>query len=611
MKKLICVLLVLAIAFSAAGCGRMSCSTESGSTPEPTAQQSTESITEKPGPDASAAPTNTPDPDADAAFEKLDKELFAERINSSYVTYNQFVVSDGARFGADPEQIPMTWGDLTYEAHTESIELARDMLERLSAIDPDMLSESNRYAYDALKRSFEMDLMFEDYYYFDEPLKPLNGCQTLVPLSLILMNIRTLKDVEAYMAMTEDIERFFDQVGKYESEKAEKGLFMCETALDQVIDSLRSFASKGSGCFLITCFDKVADRAKELGMSDSECAELTTRNAETVLMRVLPAYNKLADTLEAHRKDCTEFTGAANRSPEELKYFELQTKYEGATMDGMDRILELMEKMGKDTLSDLYLAVVYGSDALLEKYGTPLSLGSVDDNIAWLKEFVKQWYPQMPEYSLRYVDVPEDIADGFSPAAYIEPAYDDYYDNVILINRSSEGSDDMFALAHEAIPGHMYQFLNARNTPGMPLSQQANEPTGYAEAWTVFTESFVSKRCFDIGLNYCTLMNCENTISSIFLPEYISIKVNREGWSEADVRRYLGEMELEDAADIYYEYAVTMPFYAASYAIGYSYIYSIYQNAAPDTPEDHKAFFERYLSYGPTYMDILMGYMAE
>ncbi|MBO6061462.1 MAG: DUF885 family protein, partial [Clostridia bacterium] len=486
---------------------------------------------------------------------------------------------------------------------------SRDMLSRLESIDREALSDVNRYGYDALKRAVEVNLMYEDYYYYDEPLTPLNGLQTLMPLSMVFFNIRSLRDVEDYLFLVEDMERYLDLVGVFESEKAEEGLFMTEVALDQVIESLRSFAAMGEESTLITSFDAVAEKARELGMSEEDCASASSRNREAVLEHVLPAYSRLADTLESHRKDCSEFVGAAARGDKAKAYFELSARDEGATMDPMDKVVDLLDEMGNSTYMDLYMAIVFGPDDLYDRYGEDISFGSVENNLEWLGGFVKKYYPEMPDYSLRYIDVPEDIAEDFSPAAYLTPAFDDTYDNLMILNPYSEGSDDLLTIAHETIPGHMYQFLTARNTPGLSVSQQLIEPTGYAEGWTVFSEYFVATHCDEIGSEYCTMMNCESTFFNIYMPAYISIMVNYEGWDLDDVYDLLQEYELDDAAEIFYEYAVTMPNYAMSYAIGYAYMLHIYEEANPRSASEHKAFFEKYLSFGPCYMDMMIEYM--
>ena len=155
----------------------------------------------------------------------------------------------------------------------------------------------------------------------------------------------------------------------------------------------------------------------------------------------------------------------------------------------------------------------------------------------------------------------------------------------------------------------MYQFLYFRNMEGLSLSQQVMEPTGCAEGWTVFTEYFVSSRCEEIGSAYCTMMNAESVYGNIFLPSYISLQVNHNGWDVDDVADYLSSMQMQDYADIFYEYAVDMPVYAMSYSIGFTYMYELYNDAAPQTNAQNKAFFEKVLSFGPTYLDMLADYM--
>ncbi len=496
--------------------------------------------------------------------------------------------------------------------HAESVQYARDMIEKLNAISRESLSDNNRYAYDTLMKSFEMNVAFEDYYYYDEPLTPLNGTHTLLPLNLICFNIRTLDDVESYLYLVEDIARVMDEIGVFEGEKAAQGLFMSETALDQVVESCRNFAEKGANSFLISYFEEVAAKAKALGASESQCAEFRQRNRDIVLNKVLPAYSRLADTLEAHRAQCSEFVGASQKSAKAVEFYKLKLQDEGATTDDMDTVSDLLDEMGQGTYIDFCLAVVHGGDDILEKYenGADAGLGSIENNLNWLRDFVAEYYPDMPDFSLKYIDVPDDIADDFSPAAYLLPAYDDFYDNLMLINRSSEGSDDIFTIAHEALPGHMYQYLNARSNALIPLSQQINEPGGYAEAWTVFTEAFVASKCFKVGINYGIMLNGESTFVNIYLPASISMKVNLEGWTLDDVEDMLSAYGLEEAADIFYEYAVTMPFYSMNYAIGYSYMYDIVKTASPSTPAEYKAFFEKYLSYGPSWMDLMRGYMT-
>ena len=613
MKKYLCILLAVLMLASLAGCKHKEDDPNETEKPGETSSPTLAPDATADAPDIPTEPPHEPDPDADAAFKELDMEIFRSLVTASTDSYNQYIAHDPAYFGIDRSEVQPGWGDFTYEAHLESMEDARDILAELAAIDRDSLSESNRRAYDVLKREFEVELQYEDYYYYDELLTPLNGMHTLLPLSMFLFNIRSLEDVEDYLLLVGDMARVINEIADFEEEKAAQGLFMCETALDQVLESCRSFAQKGEDSFLITGFDGVKEKAAALGASSAECEAYAARNRELVLNSVLPAYAALANRLEAHRADCSTYVGAAQRGEKAKAYFELAARDEGATMDGMETVTALMDLMGQGTYNAMCFALINGGDEVIDKYyeGAELTFGSVDADLEWLRDFVDEYYPPMPDYLLKYIDIPNDIAEDFSPAAYLQPPFDDYYNNLMLLNPTSESSDDIFTIAHETIPGHMYQFLYTRSLEGVPLSQQIMEPTGYAEAWTVFTEYFVATKNFELGINYCTLLNCENVYFNVYLPAYISIKVNSEGWTYDDVYNMLSAFEVEDAAEIFYEYAVTMPTYAMSYAIGYSYFYDIVKKADPATPEDYKEFFAEYLNYGPMWMDMIRDEMLK
>lgn len=620
MKKILCVLIALVMAISFEGCAAIrkilnyvpfsdptAAPTEIAPTSAPTAvptEVPTEAPTQEP------EPTEIPRSEADIAFEEFDLELFRMIVTSGVSTYNQYIVSDPERFGIDTSEISASWGDLTLEAHLDTMDFYREALEELEEIDRESLNDMNKLGYDAIKRSFEKELWFEDYYYFDEPLEPLNGYHTMLPLTLVCFNFRTKQDVEWYMGLVEDLPRFMGQLGQFEKEKSAEGLFMTEKALNEVLDSLEDFADKGEECFLISYFEnEVIPKAKELGYTDEECAELIKRNRKAILEGILPSYRALAKTLKSLKSTCNPYVGASERGEEALEYYKLRVQYEGATNDDIATIFNYLKRMGDTAYSDLMLAIQSGSSRILDRFGDPITFGSVEENEEWLKSFIEAYYPACPDYSLTFVNVPADIADDFSPAAYLTPAFDNYYDNVMLINPTSDSAKELLTVAHETLPGHMYQFLYARNLRGLSLTQQILEPTGYAEAWTIFTEYFIAKNCIPLDKNFCLMMNANSTFCNVYLPAYVSFIVNLEGADIDVVRNFLSEWGLESAAFVFYEYAVTMPYYITSYAVGYSYLRAIYDRANPRGEEEHKAFFEKYLSFGPNEMDVMMDYM--
>lgn len=614
MKKLLSVFLSLILLLSLSGCA---CAPLIRELLKPYYDDPSASpYTWEPGSSPDTLVTNEPDygpereklaREANDAFIELDLELFREMVSSSADNLHQYVSGDPAYFGIDPDEVgPAGWGELTYEEHINTMDYFRDVLERLGSIERGLLNETNRHGYDAIKRSCEWQLAFEDYYYYDEPLEPINGIQTLIPLSMALFEIRREEDLETYLTLVEDIPRYMDQLAAFETEKAERGLFMCETALDQVLESLDRVIEKGEESVLITCFEEdIIERARELGKSSAECGELIERNKAAVLNGVLPAYSRLKTTLSSLRGKCRDFVGAARIGAEMKAYYRLRFGYEGASREDLGVIKALLSDMGSELYSDVFTAVNMGPEDLLDMFDSEITFGSVEDNVSWLTKLTDEYYPELPEYVLRTREVPDELADDFSPAAYLVPAFDDSYNNLILVNPKSETSCDLFTIAHETVPGHLFQYVYTRGLKDLSLTQQLLEPTGYAEAWTVFTEYFVARHCDEKNKWLCLLINSNDAFCNIFLPAYVSILVNDEGMSLDEVTNYLRSYGMEDSAEVFYEYAVTMPYYAASYAVGFAYMLKIYNNSAPSTPSQHRDFFESYMSFGPCDMDVM------
>ncbi len=615
MKRTFCILLSTIFVFALAACGITQHGDDAnGATPTPNALATSTPLPNMATstPIVTISPVPSPEISADGAFEALDLEIFRDVVTSDGSTYNQMIASDPQLFGIDESMVERGWGSRSYDEHIASIDYYEEMLERLHDINADELSDMNKIGYETIEESLSVAIEYRDFYYYDEPMEPMNGDHTMLPLSMVCYEIRCKEDAFNYMYLLEDMPDAIADLEQFEVEKSEQGLFMTENALDKVIESCTSVADEGDDFFLYDYIDEVIEAATAYGLTDAEAEELRARNDNAIRNGILPAYARIADTLDGLRDTCSDFVGAKERGGRWLEYYELRYRDEAAYMGDTDDITKLLKDMGNAMYNEL-ISLIMNDYSLLDRYGEYITMGSTESNMEWLEGFTAEYYPEVPEYQVTYINIPDAIADDFSPAAYLIPPFDDYYHNTILFNPTSDDSNALSTLGHEAVPGHMYQFLYFRNMEGLSLTQQLFCPTGYAEAWTVFSEYFIAHNCDEIGSDYCSMMECESIFSNIFLPAYCSIMVNCEGWTVDDVMNYLTRYNLgvQEYADIMYEYAVDMPVYAMSYAIGFSFLYDVYTDAHVEGADECRAFFENYLSWGPMYLDMLESYLDD
>jgi uncharacterized protein (DUF885 family) len=147
--------------------------------------------------------------------------------------------------------------------------------------------------------------------------------------------------------------------------------------------------------------------------------------------------------------------------------------------------------------------------------------------------------------------------------------------------------------------------------PGLSLTQQLLEGTAYAEAWSQYSERLFARRC---GNPFNSVdMQYDHAFTIVFyaLLFYLSIRVNYFGDSFITAYQTFTDyfsVPQDTFMDAYYDtYIVGNPFYGMPYAYGYARLVELHDNAkaAMGTKYNQKAFDAQYLSYGPSYFNLL------
>lgn len=531
---------------------------------------------------------------ANNAFLSLDRELFTWFVTSDIVTFDQFC-SDPMNFGIDESSVPVTLGELTEEAWKNKASECRNWLTRLKTVDAEHLGEQNRVAYDNYVRFLENEIAYGDLFYYYEPLEQYTGLQVSLPITFALYRFKDVKDVENYLTLLSDTPRYLDQVLALERKRAELGLFMTESMLDSVLKDLeRIISSKSSNCLYAT-FRESVNKAEFLNGTQRE--NFIERNDTLLSGSYLEAFRSLRDGLETLRPYCRAMKGANPSDQRFAEYYGLRLRMEsGSSMtvqEGTD-LLDALSKQLYELLKDAYRK----SSGKEQSF----SMDTVQGNERYLRSLITDIVPTMPNVSVEYVNVPAEIRDGFAPAAYLIPSSDGYTENTILINPSVQ--TDLFTLAHEGLPGHMYQYTYHYSLGTIPLFQMVIEPLGYAEGWAKHAEYSVAKRADIFGTADC-LAKVLNQDLVYVISARCSLLVNAQGASKQDVTDYLREWGLQDHADEIYEFSVNLPFYYFKYAMGFAQQYTVMQKCREIFAFNDKDFYTEYLSWGPTCFDLI------
>ena len=573
-------------------------------------------------PAAASAPTPEPEPtedtaqaEAEAALKELDERMFAESVVSDALSFHLTV--------AHPENFPLItdyptgWGEFTYAEQEASNEENIAWLEELYAIDRNALSDDSKITYDTLVQFLEQGIEGNQYYYYNEVLDTFVGLHSNLPLNLVFYDMHTKADVENYLTLLADTPRYVWQVLAFEQEKSADGKFMRDNALDKVLEQIKAFMDARETCFLFATFDEFIADIDEL--SDEERAAYSARNTELV-NALIDSYQVLYDGLEALRGTATTDGALYTYGEEGKAFFATELKYNACADITPEEALEILYDELNAQLSKLYDAAKKDA-AVFDKYDTvELSVGTTEENIEYLKELMADYYPELPEHTLTFMDCPSELEDQFSPAAYLIPPVDDASENLIILNNKTLENDNRYldTLAHEGYPGHLYHYQYLRTLIDKTgYTRQALSMGGYYESWSQSGEVFFDNYNTRFGAPYCNFMSANSNdrqFAAARDSEHRGELLRQE--CGRHVRPYLRLFRDEAATelkDIYYDYAVENPFYVLEYAMGYS----IYQQKLREAEDicgasfDLRSFHETYLNIGPTYFNISMPIMDE
>ena len=544
--------------------------------------------------------------DQNQKFEEYTKELFCSEVASNTINLH-YTLKNPEDYGITGSEVSLG----SFESDTDMIKAsAENMWQSLQKFSYDGLDLQNRITFDILGYQIKTIERNADYILYEEPLGLVSGVQTQLPVVLSEYRFYDRQDVETYLELLEMTEDYFDSLIKFEREKAEKGLFMADYALDTVLDQCRAFLDMGDGNYLYSTF---ADRVKDVKeLTKEEISDYIQDNALAVSDYIFPAYEKLISVLEELRGTGENEKGLVYL-PDGADYYELVVRQS----TGSDRSVEEMEDLTRRQMTDDLEAMeqVLGiTTEEAQEAAAAMTQDSAELILSKLQDGIKAAFPEAPDTALEIKYVPEEMEEHLSPAFYMIPAIDNTEENVIYINRAHMNDDlTLFTtLAHEGYPGHLYQTVYYENTDPDPI-RSVMYFGGYVEGWATYAE---------MGSYYLTPLSKEQAVllqknSSIILGLYAlaDMGIHYEGWSRMDTVAFFSNYGITDAETIerIYELIIGSPGNYLKYYIGYVEFLELKKDWAEEkgTGFSQKEFHEAVLEVGPAPFDIVEKYMWE
>ena len=557
-------------------------------------------------------------------FNKFLNDIFVEDMSQNGLDCHYMVTNPDA-YGISVD-IPCL-GDLSRNARSQSKTLLKNRQKQLHSFDYSRLSKADQLDYDILDNWLDTRIALCDFDLYYEPLSPSNGLQSELPMLFCEYKFRKTSDVEEYLSLLTQMEAYFDGLIEFESDKADNGLFMPNFVCEKVVGQCRDYASDGLTILLIDSFDNKLIEGIANGSLELDKEQMKTyikENRAIISEHVIPAYSKLADSLsdisnsiykDSSSSDSTQASFGLCHLPKGSKYYELLVYASTGCSDSIDNIDKRISDSRISALSNCRKLLLNDNELMKKADKVELPYGdNKSEMLEALKNCIEKDFPALPDITCSIDNVDPYLSESMAPAFYITAPIDDYKDNTVYINSASNYDSIHFftTLAHESIPGHLYQTAKSYDY-GIKPYRCTLDFGGFVEGWATYVELLsYSYAGLDDDVSKL-LMN--NQIATLSLYASSDIGVNYYGWDMAELKNFWSQYGVTDeqALKDIMTLVVADPGNYLKYYVGYLEFDELKKEAIDLQKEnfDLKLFHEKILRIGPAPFDIVKKYLND
>lgn len=536
---------------------------------------------------------------SDQQFRTFTRSLFQTEVSANTISLHYTLRSPSDYGIAD---IPATYGSLSSDPVAAKASV-RNVLSSLQEFDPGTLSSENALTFKILDTYLKNASTGTDYLLYQEPLGPVSGIHTQLPVLLSEYSFYDTQDVETYLALLKETPSYFDSVIRFEQKKAASGLFMPDYQADSVLDTCQSFIDMGKENYLVSTFN---ERIASLDLlPENKKDSFQKENMKLVTEEIYPAYQNLITAIKSLKGKGTNEQGLSH-FPYGKNYYEYLVRQTTGCNESISR-LRLMTRA--QILEDLNAMqkVLFPADAALTQ-ASVLEQTPPDSMLDDLRSKITDTFPEIPDVDFQVKYVPESMQDYLSPAFYMIPAIDNLTENVIYINngQTASGLNLYTTLAHEGYPGHLYQTVYFSASEPDPI-RSILDFGGYVEGWATYAE-MMSYYLAPLPKTEASLLQ-KNSSVILGLYALADMGIHYDGWSVTDTVRFFSDYGINDANAVQsvYELIIGSPANYLKYYIGYLKFYELKKEMADALGNQfsQKEFHRAVLDVGPAPFEIV------
>jgi len=518
-------------------------------------------------------------------------------------------------FGIDVSNV--TWGDVFTDDDAE-MSFVVEQLDKLKTVKRDSLNRDDKIAYDKMLWDLESEqysLQYSAFDYYEAVFKPLTGPQCEILFVLDAIPVTTKEEAENYITLAKDLDRYYDDICKFEEERAQYGFASSDDLYEQVAVTFDNLVKVKDTCFLYDSFKTKLDAVS--GLSASDKSDLAKRFEDTMKNDVFPEFEECAQRIRALKGSGGKHEGLCNKQGGDA-FYTLSCFAQSNSSLTPDELKADIDDL-VDSLITTLVSVVRNNKFNNNTYTYhDYTAGSVTENLDFLKDKVSADFPALHDHSYKLYEVPKDLEEDFSPAAYLGFHLDNFYSNQIIVNNGKNDTDLGVTCAHEGYPGHMFQSVYTRSVTKHPYMYVFGS-IGYKEGWANYAETY-SMKYYDSDKYVRTVVQIFDELN-VLMAARCDIGIHHEGWDLNACTDYFNKVfypvyntNAYRASGLAktYDLLISDPCYAVKYGSGFINTGKIIQAAHDQFPDkSDKEIHTAYLNALTGTFEQIKEYMFE
>lgn len=536
-------------------------------------------------------------------FDEFMKQEFVDAMEQSYPN-THIILENPKDYGVDISktkiQIDKEMNETTFK---ENKELNEKSAKAFKEFDRDSLSDEQKETYDIY--SYMLDYVTEKndskFDYMSMPLESMTGMHTQLPTMFSDWTLRNEQDVKDVITLMKSVRPYMDSILEYTKKQEEKGTLMLD--ITSVKEYCEKVVKEDVNSSVLTGLNESIDNLK---LGDEKTDQYKVELKKAFKEYFLPAYSDIIKTMKELDSSKNNAMGLSHMENGK-EYYELLFKQATGTDKSVEDIKTELNSMAKSSLLGVQSVISKNND-LYDQYVNGKIKTKYKDFESMLKDLdkdIKDDFPSVGTLDYQIKPIGEDLASGGVAAYFNIPALDGTTPKQIRVNMLKDALDvqtlETFStVAHEGIPGHMYQIAYAYKNVKDPWRNSMASYLGYTEGYATYMELYslkyldgVSEDAVKLQQNMVVYQDC--------LVALADIGIHYEGWTKEDTSKFLEEngLAVTDISDFYNQLQAN-PTAFLSYYVGYVQLANLKKDAQDELKDkfNDKDFHEAILKSG-------------